>query len=96
MGGFSAMGNTVDIKAAKEFSLVDNMSLWVVISSVKQHKKITDKALTITFQQSIYHKNSFSKMKIKNHKSCQKIWRTIRIKHKIDLDLDPHVHCWPF
>lgn len=32
------MGNTVDINAAREFSLVDSTSLCVVISSVK-HKK---------------------------------------------------------
>lgn len=60
------MGNTVDIKAAKEFSLVDNMSLCVVISSVKQHRNnrlsFINNISTINLSQ-----KSFLKMKIKNH-----------------------------
>lgn len=55
------MGNTVDIKAAKEFSLVDNMSLCVVISSVKQHRNnwlsFINNISTINLSQKSFLKN---------------------------------------
>lgn len=59
------MGNTVDIKAAKEFSLVDNMSLCVVISSVKQHRNnrlsFINNISTINLSQKSFLKNENEK-----------------------------------